>query len=240
MPALEQVFSTVCEALADYFGLSPGEFDGTEPSTAMIAVVLARTLGQHNGRTALDALSDAELFGPRELAGADVPEIADALAGKHVAVSYKTLGRVKQLARWLDEGGERRLDRLLAAQHSTGRLREEISAIPGIGRSSADAMLLHALNIPSYPLDRATFRVLARHGWIDPYSSYDDARDLVVHLAVEAEAYDRGRAAAKTLANLEHGMHQLGSRLCKARAPRCDGCPLERLLPEGGPRELDE
>ena len=45
--------------------------------------------------------------------------------------------------------------------------------------------------------------------------------------------------AASLLIDLAHGMEQLGRRYCRAAAPRCEGCPLECLLPEGGPREVD-
>jgi endonuclease III len=34
-------------------------------------------------------------------------------------------------------------------------------------------------------------------------------------------------------------MKQLGGRFCRTARPRCDGCPLEPFLPEGGAREID-
>ena len=53
----------------------------------------------------------------------------------------------------------RSIDRL-AARRAGG--------VPGIGLAAADAILLFALKRPSYPVDRATYRVLVRHGWLDP------------------------------------------------------------------------
>ena len=44
---------------------------------------------------------------------------------------------------------------------------EELAGIKGIGPAAADAMVLFALKRPAYPVDRATFRVLVRHGWLD-------------------------------------------------------------------------
>ena len=66
-------------------------------------------------------------------------------------------------------------------------LREELSMIKGIGPATADAIILLALKRPSYPVDRASFRVLVRHGWIDSTATYDDARDLLVNQAERAD-----------------------------------------------------
>ena len=100
------------------------------------------------------------------------------------------------------------------------------------------AILLFALKRPSYPVDRATFRVLVRHAWLDPNALYDEARDLLVSQAVESGDVPDGLAANR-LIDIARGMGQLGRRFCRAAGPRCDQCPLEPVLPEGGPREVD-
>ena len=103
--------------------------------------------------------------------------------------------------------------------------------------AGADAILLYALKRPSYPVDRATYRVLVRHGWLDPTATYDEARDLLVDSVTDrADVLNEEEDPAVELAELAHGMEQLGRRFCRAAAPHCDGCPLESLLPEGGPR----
>ena len=45
--------------------------------------------------------------------------------------------------------------------------------------------------------------------------------------------------AVNVLIELSRGMEQLAADICRAAAPRCDACPLDSLLPEGGPREAD-
>ena len=117
-------------------------------------------------------------------------------------------------------------------------LRGELAAIRGIGLATADAIVLFALKRPSYPVDRATFRVLVRHGWLDPNSSYDEARDLLVGQAVDLGEVAGGEAA-NGLIDIAHGMVPIGRRYCRAAGPRCEECPLEPVLPEGGPREVD-
>jgi endonuclease-3 related protein len=116
--------------------------------------------------------------------------------------------------------------------------RDDLAAVKGIGPATADAMILLALGRPSYPVDRPTYRVLVRHGWIDSTTSYEEARDSIVDRAMSmADGSDE--AAALDLAALGHAMAELGRQFCRARAPLCAGCPLEHLLPEGGPRDGD-
>ena len=82
------------------------------------------------------------------------------------------------------------------------------------------------LGRPTYPLDRATFRILARHGWIETTTDYDEARDVV-----DSALGDR----PSSFSRWESATAEIGLRHCKAQAPRCESCPLKPWLPEGGP-----
>jgi endonuclease III len=189
----------------------------------------------------LEALTEAKLLTPTELVRADIFELRDVLREKGLAVSDATLARVKYFARWLVAQHRGQLDWLFDPHRSITAVREEIASIHGIGLTTADALLLHALKVPSFPVDRATLRVLYRHAWLDTATSYDEARDRLVDLALEAEDPVRGGPVAATiLSDLAHGMEQIARRYCVTAAPRCDTCPFEGLLPEGGPREPDE
>ncbi|MFI5460957.1 MAG: endonuclease III [Isosphaerales bacterium] len=238
MPTLDEAFSTVCEALADHFGPPPADFEGLAPFEAMIAVLLDRELGGARWSAALDGLDESGLLTPDRLARADIPEISDALREKGVTAPAQTAALLKHLARWLVDHHGGAVDSLFDPHRSTDWLRGELAAQSGIGVKGADALLLFALKQPSYPVDRATFRVLVRHAWLDRTESYEEARDLLVDHAVD-RAEQRDEDPANLLKNLALGMEQLGRRFCRAAAPVCDGCPLESLLPEGGPREVD-
>jgi endonuclease III len=239
MPTLDEAFETMHSALVDTFGRPRSEFEGLDPFEAMIAVLLSRTLGESSWRTALDGLREAGLLTPEGLADAEVIELGDAVRRKGRSVAPETIAPLRHFARWLVEHQDGQLDSLFDPDRSTGWLREELAAIKGVGIRGADALLLHAVKRPSYPVDRATFRVLVRHAWLDPTTTYEEARDLLVDHGLET-VRDPERAAAGVLTELAHGMEQLGRRFCRPAAPRCDGCPLEGLLPEGGPREADE
>jgi endonuclease-3 related protein len=186
MPTLDDSFPTLCQSLGEHFGRAPDDFDGLAPFEAMIAVLLERELGGSRWRTAVDALDQAGLLTPEELAGAEVFELSDALREQGVAVTVQSVAPLKHLARWLVDHHGGRVDALFNPDRSTDWLRGELAALGGIGLSTADAIVLFALKRPTYPVDRATFRVLVRHEWLDPFATYDEARERLVGQAVDS------------------------------------------------------
>jgi endonuclease-3 related protein len=120
------------------------------------------------------------------------------------------------------------LERMFATDLQT--LRAALLGISGIGPETADSILLYAGGLPSFVVDAYTSRVLARHGWIDSEADYH---------AIQAE-FARQLPEDAPLFNEYHALLvELGKRHCKKQAPQCEGCPLEPLLPAGGPLSLD-
>ncbi len=238
MPTLDQAFPQVREALLERFGGPADQYKGLDPFAVMVAVVLERNGAASHRDAAVAALDKAGFLTPYDLREAELFEIADALSEAGLNLSAQRLAVLPRLARWLAVDHEGEAEELLDDPPSTTELRDELAAIKGIGAPGADAILLFALDRPSYPVDRATFRVLARHAWLDPSAGYDDARDLVVDHAT-GFAGRSGRETTKVLEDFAHGMEKLGRKYCRAQAPICEGCPLEELLPDGGPREAD-
>ena len=241
MPTFDEAFGTLQSALDEAFGSAGSDFEGLEPFEAIVAVLLDRNLAVSSWRPVLDALREEGLLTPERMAEIDLIGLGDVVRQeeKGRSVSAETLAPLRHLARWLVEHHDGRVDSLFNPDRSTGWLRGELAAIKGVGIRGADAILLHALKRPSYPVDRATYRVLVRHDWLDPSADYDEARDLLVDRATrEAEIPEESEFNALT--DLAHGMELLGRRFCRANAPHCDGCPLENLLPEGGPRGAED
>jgi endonuclease-3 related protein len=238
MPTFAEAFPTVRSALAEEVVLAHTGGDQDAPFEAMIRVLLDRELGALRAAVALQALEHAGFLTPEGLSSADVLAVRDAILEAGLPASPQTVAPLLHLAGWIVEHHGGRAESLLNPDRSEDWLRGELAAIRGIGLATADAIVLFALKRPSYPVDRATFRVLVRHGWLDPSSSYDEARDLLVAQAVD-QADVSGGEAAKGLMDIAHGMGPIGRRHCRAAAPKCEACPLEGVLPEGGPREVD-
>jgi endonuclease III related protein len=233
MPTLHDWLPDVAASLAVQFARSGPDFaELTSSFEAIIAVMLARNIGRVNWKSLLDALGESGLLDPHRLANVESLEIADAVRGKKRTPSIKTLAPLKQLARWFDKRGD-------VSDIPTGQLRDELAALKGIGAAGADAILLFALGRPSYPVDRATFRILVRHGWLDISASYEEARDTLTSAAATTTGGGE-RDDTNLLQDLSRGFEDVGRVFCRAAAPHCDRCPLKNALPEGGPLDVNE
>ena len=230
MPRLVESRLALLESLEERYGplplpgAGPTSADSGETPFASIARVALSLIAEPKvAATGFDALRQADLIEPKDLAEADPSEVDDAFREARVRLSSRPLGPLQRIARW---ASGRDFDAEAVAGLSTEALREAWRGLNGVGPATADALLLFALGRSAYPVDRASYRILVRHGWLDPSSDYDEARS-----ALEAIAPDDPAA----LAQLSLAFEKLGRDACKPSGPKCDRCPLRPLLPEGGP-----
>ena len=111
---------------------------------------------------------------------------------------------------------------MLCAEQHDGRLpesAEELSALPGIGLSTANAIVSQASDRPAAVLDGNVRRVLARHtataGWTGKAAVQNQ-------LWKEAEA----RLPGKRGADYTQAIMDLGATVCRRRQPACPQCPV--------------
>jgi endonuclease-3 related protein len=122
-------------------------------------------------------------------------------------------------------------------------VRERLLAINGIGRETADSMLLYAGTHHSFVIDAYTRRIFERHAWwSDP-----DGAPLNAAKSQTAKTYESLRLLCESSLNERSETHRLdywrdyhaqlvmvGKDFCRPRNPRCDDCPLQSLLPGSG------
>lgn len=132
--------------------------------------------------------------------------------------------RLMRFCKWLEEEHGGSLERLF--DRSAESLREALLEVPGIGPETADAIALYAAGKETFVADAYTHRILARHGWIDWESGYDEVRGWWMDgLPRDAALFNEAHAL----------LVKTGKEFCRTK-PDCDGCPLKSMLPEGGPR----
>lgn len=122
--------------------------------------------------------------------------------------------RLKELAAWLRTRFDGDLDALFAAgiEHA----RPELLSVKGVGPETADAILLYAGELPTFVVDAYTQRIMRRHFFVPPDSSYEQTKAV----------FERVLPPDPQLFNEYHALLvELGKRHCRPRA-RCDGCPL--------------
>jgi A/G-specific adenine glycosylase len=96
---------------------------------------------------------------------------------------------------------------------------EAVAALPGIGRSTAGAVLAQAFGSRHAILDGNVKRVLARHAAV---AGWPGEPKVAAKLWAEAEA----RTPRAQLADYTQAIMDLGATVCTARAPACARCPV--------------
>ncbi len=180
------------------------------PFEVMVGAVLVQNTAWKNVERAVANLREAGALDADALLA--LPE-AD-LAGLIRPAGYFNVkaNRLRHLVRWYrDRGG---MDRLKF--QSTASLREALLAIHGVGRETADDILLYAFHRPVFVVDAYTRRLYERLGIIDGDEGYEAIRSLTEE-ALARSVPEMNEWHALIVAH--------GKDICRPR-PRCGECPL--------------
>jgi endonuclease-3 len=111
------------------------------------------------------------------------------------------------------------LCRQLIEQHhgEVPRTREELEALPGVGRKTANVVLNTAFGEPTMAVDTHIFRVANRTG-LAPGKTVRVVEDKLVRVV-----------PAEFLHNAHHWLILHGRYTCKARVPACPRCPVQDI-----------
>lgn len=111
-------------------------------------------------------------------------------------------------------GSLRRLQRLNIEQ-----ARQRLLSVNGIGKETADSIILYALEKPVFVIDAYTRRILSRHGFIQGNEEYDELRRMIERLLTpDVQLYNEYHAL----------IVMTGKNYCKTQ-PRCSKCPLNKI-----------
>ncbi len=198
-----------------------GWWPGRTATEMVVGAVLTQNCAWSNVEKAISRLKAARALSLRRLYDASPDELHEWL---RPAGYYRVKARrVRALAALVVESYGGRLSLLLREEPE--RLRAILLGVHGIGPETADSILLYAAGAPYFVVDAYTRRILTRHGWLREPASYDEVADLF-HDALPRQA---------PLYNEFHALLvRLGKDHCRTR-PRCEGCPLNSMLPPGGP-----
>lgn len=110
---------------------------------------------------------------------------------------------------------------------------EELSALSGVGRKTANVVLGNAFGVPSVIVDTHVLRLSGRLGLATPHNVEKKYADKI-----ERELLEVVPRNARTLFSHLLGFH--GRACCTARKPRCPECPILKLCPypDKSPPEL--
>ena len=97
------------------------------------------------------------------------------------------------------------------------RTREDLEALPGVGRKTANVVLNTAFGEPTIAVDTHIFRVANRTG-LAPGKNVREVEDGLLEVVPEEYRHDA-----------HHWLILHGRYTCKARKPECPRCPIRDL-----------
>ena len=121
------------------------------------------------------------------------------------------------------------LGRTLVAAHGgeVPATMDELKALPGVGRKTANVVLGNAFNIPGITVDTHVGRLSRRFGWTESEDPIVIEREL-------GALFPR-----KDWTMLSHRIIFHGRRTCHAKKAACGACPVSALCPSYGVGETD-
>ena len=96
---------------------------------------------------------------------------------------------------------------------------EALTALPGVGRKTANVVLSNAFGVPAFAVDTHVFRVSNRMGLCHADTVEETERQMT--RLIPREKWGRAH----------HWLIWHGRKLCKAQRPLCDECALKELCP---------
>ena len=108
------------------------------------------------------------------------------------------------------------MSRILCEQYGgeVPRTMEELTALPGVGRKTANVVLSNAFGVPAIAVDTHVFRVSNRIGLAEA----KDVEHTEQQLRENIPEQDWGAA--------HHWLIYHGRQICSAQRPKCESCPL--------------
>jgi endonuclease-3 len=181
-----------------------GELEYINPFTLLVAVVLSAQSTDVGVNKATRPL----------FAAADTPEKMLALGEEGLREYVKTIGLFNSKAKNVIA-----LSRLLLERHG-GQVpadRDALTALPGVGRKTANVVLNVAFHQPTIAVDTHIFRVANRTG-MAPGKTPEQVEQRL-----------EKRIPAHWKLHAHHWLILHGRYICKARKPDCPTCPVADL-----------
>jgi endonuclease-3 related protein len=176
--------------------------------------ILTQNTSWANVKKAITNLRAAGCLDPEKLYHTDLLRLAELI--RPSGYYHIKAKRLKSFLDWLFENYDGNLTNL--ENVNTEQLREELLSIKGIGRETADSILLYAYNRPVFVVDAYTARIAMRHRLIEPEADYEQLRDLFEsNLPQDIQLFNEYHAL----------LVSTGKEFCRPIA-RCPACPLEK------------
>ncbi|MBN2047835.1 MAG: endonuclease III [Anaerolineaceae bacterium] len=181
------------------------------PLDELVSTILSQNTNDRNRDIAYHTLTQ-RFPGWEDVRDADEEDVIDAvrIAGLANQKGPRIQAILKLITR---EHGDLNLDFLRSMP--ADEVFDWLVSLNGVGPKTASIVMLFSLGIPAFPVDTHIYRVSGRTGLRPEKMSVEQAHE---HLRSLFDPKDYGPAHINLI--------YLGRRICHARTPNCDECPI--------------
>ncbi len=206
-----KVLTEIYDSLFKSFGSQywwPGDTD----FEVVVGAILTQNTNWANVEKAIKNLKTAKVFTLKKLHQINQDKLAELIKPSgYFNVKAK---RLKHFIEWLFTNYNGSLSKSFTQDCAI--LREQLLSVNGIGRETADSIILYAAEKPAFVVDAYTKRVLVRHGLITEDYNYDEIKAVFEdNLPEEVSLYNEYHAL----------IVRVGKYYCKPKM-QCEECPL--------------
>jgi len=187
------------------------------PFETLVGIILSQRTYWKNVKTATERFGE-RFNGVEDVAKASVKEIEKAI--KPAGLYKVRARRIKNIAKDLVEKYDGNLNKILNLPYDEAK--KKLTSIKGIGPKTADVFLMAVRGEQVLPIDVHIFRIMKRLGIADERDDYESLR-----AKLESEISPEQRTKAHLI------LIEFGRRVCVARNPKCEGCPIKRYCEVG-------
>jgi endonuclease III len=206
------------EALDRILSLYPRRWtpNSGDPFKALIRTILSQNTNWQNEDKAYRRLEEAICVTPNTISTASLLDIAEAI---HPAGMYNQRSIIiKEVAEKVLTLYDGDLTQVLSKPYPEAR--EELMKLPGVGKKTADVVLLFNAGKLVLPVDRHITRISKRLGIVPSNADYD-----MIRLNLEC------MTATENFLDAHIKLIQFGRDVCRAHNPKCIACPINDLCP---------
>lgn len=206
-------FGRIVRILKEEIGTSWAVVWDTNPFKVLISTVLSQRTKDANTEKASSRLFK-RFKNPKQLADANIRTIETLIKPSGF---YKVKAeRIREISRRLVEDFDGRVPEDL----------ENLLSLPGVGRKTANCVLVYAYNKPAIPVDTHVHRISNRLGWVKTKTPEQTEEEL-------AKVLPKGYWI-----EINELLVKYGQRVCLPRNPKCAICRIREYCDYGRKQRL--
>ncbi len=204
---------TIYQKLYEAFG-PQNWWPGKNSFEIIIGAILTQNTAWSNVEKAIKNLKKERLLSSSKLRNIPIEKLAKMI--RPAGYFNKKAKKLKEFIDFFFNNYEGDLDKMFKKEMYL--LRQELLKIRGIGRETADSILLYAGSKPIFVIDAYTRRILFRHQLITENMDYEKIQYFFMHnLPQDVKLFNEFHAL----------FVRLGKHFCKKTKPLFNQCPLE-------------